>query len=144
MIKFNEFCDYNICKLLYQNDYKEGSDWCIMQYTDDYIYDDDPEHAESHKKGEIEIFHFYQKNNNENAELYEMPTIYEVQKWFRDKHSINIYPLFDISHNKWLYELVEFGNQVNSSYRPSFEKWKENAEDAIKEGILMALELINY
>ncbi len=144
MIKYNEFCDYDICKLLYENDYREGSDWCITQYTEDYIYDDDPDHTESHLKGEIEVFNFYQKNNDKDEELYEMPTIYEVQKWLRDKHKINTYPIYDNLCNKWSYEVTEIGqNKINNSYRPSIEKWCDNAEDAIKSAILYSLELIN-
>lgn len=146
MFKREEYCTFDICKLLYENNYREGSNCCITQYTEDYIYDNEPEHPESHKKGEICIHNFYYKNGDDTfANLFELPTIYEVQKWFRDKHHINIYPVFDDKIDKWLFKVVLFGNNVaSSSYYPSYERNCNNAEEAIRKGILYALELLNY
>lgn len=71
---------FELCKLLKKAGYKEGSDKFLVEYTEDYVYDEDPNHPESHKKGEISVYNMYHKNNND-INSYELPTLEEINNW---------------------------------------------------------------
>lgn len=59
-----------------------------VQYTQNYVYDGDPDHPESHKKGEVRVYehnlHWF-PDEPLNRNHYPMSTIYEVATWLREK-----------------------------------------------------------
>ena len=69
---------FELCKLLKSVGYKQGSDKFFVIYNEDYVYDEDPDHPESHKKGEISVYNMYHKNNNDDINYYELPTLEEI------------------------------------------------------------------
>ncbi len=79
---------YKIAKKLFKKGYSVGSHNCITQYAEDYVYDEDPDHPESHKKGEIGCYNFYHKNEEDENNLFEQPYIYDAFKWLREKYNI--------------------------------------------------------
>lgn len=103
--------DYEMCVNLSKLGYCEGSEYGITQYTEDYVYGEDPNHSESHKKGDIEIIRLYTKNK-EDRWLYEVPLIYEVGKWLREKRDINIIVTYDIEDCEYI---CMFQDMVNGS-----------------------------
>lgn len=72
---------FKLCKLLKNAGYKEGSDKFFIEYQEDYVYDEDPNHPESHKKGEIRVYPRYYKNSNEEPNYFEMPTLEDINMW---------------------------------------------------------------
>ena len=72
---------FELCKLLKKAGYKEGSDKFLVEYTEDYVYDEDPNHPESHRKGEMRVYNMYHKNNNDDINHYELPTLEEINNW---------------------------------------------------------------
>ena len=94
--------EYNIAKYFAKNGLSIGSTIGIAKYKDDYIYDEDPNHPESHKKGEIHVTNFYNKNDK-NSFVYEL-------------HCSEVY-LSWLAVNKFLY--VQFNilkDKNNDSY----------------------------
>ena len=72
---------FELCKLLKSVGYKQGSDKFFVIHNEDYVYDEDPDHPESHKKGEISVYNWYHKNNNDDINYYELPTLEEINNW---------------------------------------------------------------
>ena len=72
---------FELCKLLKKAGYKEGSDKFLVEYTEDYVYDEDPNHPESHRKGEMRVYDHYYKNSDEDTNRCEIPTLEEINMW---------------------------------------------------------------
>lgn len=70
-----------VCFLLKKLGYKEGSRASVVVFDDNYIYDEDPDHPESHKKGEMRFYDHYYKNSDEDTNRCEMPTLEEINMW---------------------------------------------------------------
>lgn len=87
----NKIVTYKIAKELKNIGYAEGSDYCITQFDDDFIYDEDPNHSESHKKGDIRLYNMYYKNNDDYIDnMCEAPLWNDVKDWLREKKNIDI------------------------------------------------------
>ena len=98
-------CSYEICRKLSLIGYSVGSDCCITKFKEDYIYDDEPEHPESHKAGDVRLYDFFYKNDEESLErqMFECPDLDDVAIWLSDNHYINIVPIK--RENDGLYEV---------------------------------------
>lgn len=74
------------CRLLKLgfDQYTESS---AVEYTSDYVYDEDPDHPESHRKGEIRVYDFLHwfPDDNHGENHIPMPTLHEAAAWLRDK-----------------------------------------------------------
>ena len=70
-----------VCFLLKRLGYKEGSSSSVVVFDDDYVYDEDPDHPESHKKGEMRFYDHYYKNSDDDINRCEMPTLEEINMW---------------------------------------------------------------
>lgn len=81
---------FKLCKLLKDFEYKEGSDKFLVIYNEDYVYDDDINHPESHKKGEMRVYDRYFKNSQEASNSYELPTLEEINNWLLKEHGVYI------------------------------------------------------
>lgn len=72
---------FKLCKLLKNAGYKEGSNKFFIEYREDYVYDEDPNHPESHKKGEIRVYNTYFRNCKEGSSIYELPRLEDINDW---------------------------------------------------------------
>lgn len=106
-----------VCFLLKRLGYKEGSRSSVVIFDDDYVYDEDPDHPESHRKGEIRFYDHYYKNSDENANRCEMPTLEEINMWLLKQKGY--YICLDISSNRY------FGYQIfHQVENLTFNKYK--------------------
>ena len=108
--------EYNIAKYFAKNGLAIGSTLGIAKYKDDYIYDEDPNHPESHKKGEIHVTNFYNKNDK-NSFVYELHCSEVYLSWLAVDKSLyvrfnvlknvegNIYWTFSLFNTKTAEEL---------------------------------------
>lgn len=130
--------DYDMCVALSKIGYCQGSNYGIVKYAEDYIYDEDPTHPESHKKGDIEIVRFYTKNKEDNN-VYEVPLIYEVGKWLRENKHIIISIKYDIEDKKYIGFLYNISTGVETKcYSKIFSllnSYEEVYKKCIKEYI---------
>lgn len=129
--------DYNMCVTLSKLGYCEGSEYGITQYTEDFIYDGDPSHPESHKKGDIEVMRLYTKNKKDMG-LYEVPLIYEVGKWLRDNKKLNIMVEYDVEKHKYISLVQNMIKNYISYLKGKFDSY----EDAYKNSIKFCLKYI--
>ena len=72
---------FALCILLKEYGYNEGSDKFFVVHTEDYVYDDEPNHPESYKKDDISVYPRYHKNSNEEPNYFEMPTLEDINMW---------------------------------------------------------------
>lgn len=89
---------FETAKLAKEKGYSVGGTSEYTLYKKKYVYDGDPTHPESHKKGEVRYNDsWYHKNGetpfdkpNESYEVFEAPTQSLLQKWLRDEKGIDI------------------------------------------------------
>ena len=142
---------FKTAKLAKEKGFSLGTNGMYCQYTKDYVYDEDPSHPESHKKGEIGVYYHYYKNDDD-PNFYEIPTLSLLQMWLREKHQIIVTINTDCTAEpKYVYEINVFkGNPRNLSekewgwYFHKQENWGlyYTYEDALEEGLKEALNLI--
>lgn len=91
-----DIISFKLAKLSKEKLFSVGGYFSYVQYHEEYIYDDSPEHPESYLKGEIRYHDgHYHKNlekfcdfSNEYFTTYEAPTHSMLQKWLRIEHNI--------------------------------------------------------
>ena len=88
--KIKNYASLELAKKLKKIGFNEPCDYSYTVYTSDFIYDGDPDHHESHKKGDIHIYDFYNTNSDNEEHSYSMPHLYDVQAWFRNRGIIII------------------------------------------------------
>lgn len=89
---------FKLAKISKDKGYSSGDSFYYVQYHGNYIYDEDPNHPESHLDGEVRFNdRGYHKNLAENCDFScenftfcEAPTISLLQTWFRDVHNIDV------------------------------------------------------
>lgn len=81
--------DYDTAVMLKDLGYHEGADYYAVQHAEDYTYDGDPTHPESHKRGEVSIYRGYDDNRHD-SNCVSMPPWHDVEDWLRDRHSIHV------------------------------------------------------
>lgn len=72
---------FPIAKVLKEKGYAVGSNSHYHIYDDDFIYDGDESHPESHKKGEVRLYDFYSHNKDNDKNSYENAPIILVIYW---------------------------------------------------------------
>ena len=72
-MKLEDYASFELAKKLKKYGFVEPCMHSYTQYTSDFVYDGDPEHPESHKKGDIHIYNFY-NTNDDNERLTQCPT----------------------------------------------------------------------
>lgn len=65
----------------------------LIRYKSDYVYDEDPEHPESHKAGEIRCRDGFYINEHiettqKDFERYGFPELHQLEEWLRFKYDI--------------------------------------------------------
>ena len=106
---------FEIAKLLKDVGYQNGSHNVFIEYHKKFVYDGDPEHHESTKKGEVQFdSDFYTVNNykdydmsNKFSTVYESPTHGEICDWLIEKHSIfcNVWPTYQYENKPIQYRI---------------------------------------
>lgn len=79
---------FEVAVLLKRNGYSVGSRHSFVQFDDDYVYDGDTSHPESHCKGEIRIYDFYFKNGADKPGQYELPDNLDVTDWLQTEFGV--------------------------------------------------------
>lgn len=88
MSKNNDYADFELSQKLKEYGYNQWAEYCVTMYDEDFVYDEDPEHPESHKAGDVIVYDFNNKNCDNGDNTYSMPHLYDVQKWLRKNHGI--------------------------------------------------------
>lgn len=88
MNEIKDYADLKLAKKLKEYGYNEWCRYCVTVFSEDFVYDDDPGHPESHKAGEERAYHFNNKNSDNGDCTYSLPHLYDVQKWLRENHGI--------------------------------------------------------
>lgn len=101
-----DFVSFELAVKLKEKGFNQPCMHSYTQYTSNFVYDGDPDHPESHKKGEIHIYDFYNTNDDNGRTTYSMPTISQVLKWLREEKKIFV----DIRFNRYdqLYKYYAF------------------------------------
>ena len=82
IIEVMECVEFMTAKLLRKAGFRRGSAAFYHRYPSDYVYDGDPSHPESHRKGEVYLYTMYLKNDvKEDRYSYEAPSQQEVVEW---------------------------------------------------------------
>lgn len=101
-----------LCKLIKENGFKWGSDNSFVEYQEDYIYDNDPTHPESHKAGEIRVYNrHYFKNDDETPNRYEIPDYDQINRWLYNK---GIFVSININNKGWFMGKISFRTNIDS------------------------------
>lgn len=83
--------------------FDDACDIRLVKYNNDFVYDEDPSHPESHKAGDIRCRKGYSTNSilekqklNDDFETYTFPNMEDVERWLRDMYDIclTITPLY--------------------------------------------------
>lgn len=114
---------YQLAEKLYRIGFVSGTEHCIIQYDSDFVYDGDPQHPESHRKGEIRVYNFYHKNNGEERNLFECPTIEHLVAWLLVVHHIyvNAVPTVNMKNSvHWEFEIMHIKDGHISKTRSGF------------------------
>lgn len=144
---------FDTAKLAKEKGYMNGGYTSYTQYHTDYVYDDDPEHPESHKKDEIRFhdrfFHIndFEKNDlsNEFFTIYEAPTQSLLQKWLRKKYNIEIH-IDSITQTNYKNRTIkkafyQYMVKSSSNYHfitlnnKNFKEYEDALEEALQESL---------
>jgi hypothetical protein len=158
-ILIEDVVSFETAKLAKDAGYSNGTQLIYVQYGDNFIYDDDPEHPESHKKGEIRSYNIWHHNgfdwSNDNEsnkdDIYEVPSHSMLYKWLRKHFNVQINILFvdTVLNNKPLFYYGEVYYMTNErrmyrylinnaiSYEDCFE---ECLKEALKKLLLIKKE----
>lgn len=73
--------------------FNDQCDLSLVKYKSDYVYDEDPEHPESHKAGEIRCRNGFYINEQveitpKDFERYAFPEFNKLEAWLRFKYDI--------------------------------------------------------
>lgn len=142
-MRFEVFVSFELAKKLKELGFDDVCTMLYTEYQSDFVYDGDPDHSESHKKGEVRIYDFWNKNSENEKHSYSMPHVYEVQRWFRNR-GLSVEPFLDNTcpENRingqeiWRYKIKDIKRNTEVSSR------KYNCfEDAIADGLVTACRL---
>ena len=123
-----QYINFESAVLLKEIGFNHVTNLSIVKYTDDYVYDSDPEHPESHKAGEIRVDrHSWVPNEHTNA--YPMISITDAIFWLLHEYGYNIYTrLYKYGDDtyKWAATIEKYQKNKDG-------KWTINENLAFKE-----------
>lgn len=131
------YVNFEIAKLLKEIGFDVPTKMMIVKFDKDYIYDEDPNHQESHKKGEIRVYDIYNINSQNEDYAYSLPHLYNTQEWLRNQYNIHIEPIINKKQkqiNIWNYKIIniETGTQINNIPNDNCETYNDAMIEAIK------------
>ena len=148
---------FETAKLAKEKGLQLGCKISYCHYHSKYVYDGDPNHPESHKKNEIVLDRdFYTVNNykgidisNERYTIYEAPTQSLLQKWLREKYSIEVIaePTYKSDLTKkytvcYYFKGVKFRIKEEDKSFDTIFKYFITHEEALEKGLQEGLKLI--
>lgn len=143
---------FNTAKIAKDKGYNIPTQGLYIIYESDYVYDDDPNHPESHRAGDITERTYYHINSDDEVYTFSSPSQSDLQGWLRDVHQIYIDVQTDCTCDpKFAYEINVFnGNPRDlseSGWGWYFHKQKDwrlyyKYEDALEEALVEGLSLI--
>ena len=66
-------------------------EWCLhlyVRFLEDYVYDGDPGHPESHKKGAVHLYEMTHRNSDGNNSQYSAPHVFDTAQWLYAKYNL--------------------------------------------------------
>lgn len=137
-----DIVNYETAKELYRFGFKLGSLSHYHMYDDTFIYDDDENHPESHKKGEIVLYDIWHKNDESKELSFEAPTFYQLQNYFFDKHDIVFTVFHDYNYNGELEFICKISNNKTKK-TISFQTNYNTYYDSFCQGIIALISILN-
>lgn len=131
-----DFVSYPLAKLLKECGFDEP---CECYYTNGYANDSLDDLSRVVKFHRDRLYNHNMVVSAEGA-CYSAPTLWQTQKWLREKHHISIRISYVMDAKKWFYDWL---NLEDGSYDCSDDD-SETYEQALQEGIKAALELIKH
>lgn len=130
-----DYCSYELSKALETAGFDE---LCRAHYTNDYV-NDDPEDLSREVKFHYDWTSPY--NYNRVVGNTSAPTLWQAQKWLREKWGIAINV---IAHDggAYDYDIVFLPNAIDCDYPIDRATFSRTYEEALSEGIEYALKLI--
>lgn len=84
-----EFVEFVTAQLLRRAGFRLGSEAMYHRYPSDFVYDGDPSHPESHKKGEVCVYSdYFQNDEKEDRYSFEAPTQEVVVRWLIQQYHL--------------------------------------------------------
>ena len=147
----DEIVSFEVAKLAKEKGYSVGSDSNYTLYKKKYVYDGDPNHPESYKKGEVRYHDRWYFQNGETPfdkpsasyEVFEAPTQSLLQRWLRETHKI--YAMVYIMEDSEGIVYYEFGLKqiINWLSDKGCKPMKfKSYEDALEQCLFEGLKLI--
>lgn len=127
--------EYEIAKYFAKNGLSIGSRQGITKHKTDYVYDEDPSHPESYKKGDIKIYDLYVINREESG-IYELHSFSDYLRWLINYRSLCIQfnVLRDVESNiYWTFSLY---NTKTAELLKTVYKHCTDYNDALEKAVL--------
>ena len=147
--KDDELLDYETCKLLKEAGFDEPCEHlyetAIRHNGEDLSFDDEMDLKSEGRGNEIEyieggqIGNMYNRNSfdvMEDCKCVSAPDIYEVMRWFRRKHNINIIVDYNGDISQWCWSVTD----CSTGYPRPYDGLGGTFEDAAKNAIANCLE----
>lgn len=80
----------------------------------------------------------HKKNHNEDIPKFSAPTLWQAQKWLREKHHISVRVSYLSYHKVWFADWLNLDSGEFDDTDATFDSY----EEALADGITAALELI--
>lgn len=108
MKNIQDYADYQLSVMLKKYGFNKACDWCIVKYPSAFVYDGDPNHPESHKRGEKRVYNLWNRNIENAAHEYALPHLYDVATWLRNTYQLVIYP-YQMPNGDWYAHIEGIG-----------------------------------
>ena len=115
--------------------FHDQCDLSLIKYKSDYVYDEDPEHPESHKAGEIRCRDGFYINVQEEItqrdfERYAFPEFHQLEEWLRFKYDICLVITPEYITDGEYYDTTIYHAKIYSPYSISNEidKYEDHDE----------------
>lgn len=140
---------FDVAVLAKKYGFSVGTRAVFIKRKKNYVYDGDPNHGESYKKGEIdEDGDFYTVNNSTSDlsgtynEIYERPTQALLAKWFRELHKIDITILRSFSMLNSYHYYIVIDNQDYDTENEQYVEPDRTYEQALEDAFLHAFKIL--
>ena len=136
-----ELISFKTAKLAKEKGYSIGGFTSFIKYRKTYVYDSDPNHPESYKKGEIRFNdNFFHINGpletcSKYYTLYERPTQSLLQKWLRKTNKILVEVIAVDDWDHWIYSVTTEGMMCPFDETPWNGEEYSTYEEALEAGL---------
>ena len=125
---------FNFAKNLNTLGFNDQCDLSLTKYKSDYVYDEDPEHPESHKAGEIRCREGkFINQDNKYFEKYGFPELNKLEAWLRFKYDICLVITPEYITDGEYYNTTIYHAKIYSPYSISNEIDKYEDQDECYE-----------